>query len=178
MADYEIPPEALGDDDDMETEEISIDDIRKHLADTPPTSVYLDRAGSPRRAEDRHNAHLMDAATAATKLIGLSHLLPKLLPKEKHLGGQVPTRIRATRGDMANPDASLDITRVYNPTTGKPEIKADINQPRPTQTRWEKLRAPADTPSLERRKDIDPKAEESQTKTRREQRKPPNWIND
>lgn len=173
MTDYNVPPEALGDiddDDDMVTQEIPIEDVRRYLADTKPQSIYLDKHGLPRRAVDRNDPHLMEATKSVGKLIGVSHLLSKMIK-----GEPTPTSIRATGGDMSDPKDSLDITRTYNPTSAKPEIKVDIDQPRQPKTRWEKLRSTDQKSSLERRREVDPEAEASQAKTIEEKRTKKWW---
>ena len=161
MADYEIPPEALGntDDDDMETVELTMEDVRKTLDAQDRRTVILDKHALPRRQADRNDPRLMKAARATGPVVALSHRIASIF----NLGA--PIHIRATGSED-----SLDIRREYNRTTGQPELRVDVNAPPTKLTRLEKLRS-EQGPTLERRKEIDPKAEESQQKSRKNRRK-------
>jgi hypothetical protein len=161
MADYEIPPEALGNtDDDMETVELTTEDIRKTLAAQGRRTVVLDKHGLPRRVADLGDPQLMKAAKATGPVMALAHRIGSIF----NLGA--PTHIRATGSED-----SIDVRREYNRTTGKPELRVDVNAPPTKLTRLEKLRGDQG-PDLERRKEIDPKAEASQQKSRENRRKP------
>jgi hypothetical protein len=150
MTKYNIPPEALydaDDDDDKRRYDADDDDDKRRI-------VVLDKHALPRRKDDRNDSRLMKAAEATGPMLALAHLISKIFS----LGA--PTHIRAT-----GEDTSLDVQREYNRATGQPELRVDINAPRQQRTELEKLREPG--PTLERREETDPQAEESPQENRR-----------
>ena len=167
MTRYNIPPEALGntDDDDMETVELTMEDVRKTLDAQDRCTFTLDKHALPRRQADRNSPKLMKAAQVTGPLVALGHVLSKLA----NLGA--PTHIRAT-----GREDSIDVRREYNRTTGQPELRVDVNAPPTKLTRLEKLRSEQGL-TLERRKEIDPEAEKSQQQSRDNRRKP-FWLDE